>query len=151
MKHPCTSTSGRPWLVMLGLVGALGLSACADEAGGGDGAFSGEALASAEGAWVVMELRTGPQQPPVRGTIELELRLADADGAPLPGMTLAVTPWMPAMEHGSHRQPEVTDMGAGTYHVTNVGCPMAGLWQIDVDVTAPDGGSDHLSVPLQVR
>ncbi|MCC6621684.1 MAG: FixH family protein [Deltaproteobacteria bacterium] len=129
-----------------------GLGACADEVEAEGDGFPPEPLVTVTGAWVEVEARSGPEQPPVRGVFEVELAIADLQGAPLAGLEVAVRPWMPAMHHGTSVQARVTERAPGVYLVSDVGCPMAGAWVLETDVTAGDGSrSEHLQIPVQVR
>jgi hypothetical protein len=82
-----------------------------------------------------VEVRTSPQ-PPERGTNAIELTVTDAsDGKPHDGLTVAVKPWMPAMNHGSSAIPVVTAAGNGKYVVTEVYLFMPGHWELQTSFT----------------
>lgn len=118
---------------------ALALACGPSGAGRGDGGptFPGAALASgtSDSGSLKWELRTAPNQPPQRGVFEAELRLTDPSGAPVDGLTLDVTPWMPSMGHGSSVKPTVSGQGQGRYLVDQLSCPMAGHWELQTAVT----------------
>jgi hypothetical protein len=65
--------------------------------------------------------------------------VVDQTGAPQDGLTLAVQPWMPYMNHGSPGDGNATVMpsGTGQYQVSNVVFQMAGEWQLRTTVSAP--------------
>jgi YtkA-like protein len=86
-------------------------------------------LESDSGA-LTIELRTSPEQPPSRGTVSVEYRVANTGGQPVDGLTLDVVPWMPDMGHGTSTKPTVTDEGGGHYVVSDVSLYMPGRWQL---------------------
>jgi hypothetical protein len=89
------------------------------------------------GSGVSVEFRTSPQ-PPVRGTIAVQLTIRSApDGAPLDGLTVRVVPWMPAHNHGSSLVPTVTPEGEGKYLVSNVDLFMPGHWELQTTISGP--------------
>jgi hypothetical protein len=82
-----------------------------------------------------LEVRTSPQ-PPERGTNAIELTVTNAsDGKPRDDLTLAVKPWMPAMNHGSSAIPTVTPAGHGKYVVTEVYLFMPGHWELQTSIS----------------
>jgi hypothetical protein len=82
-----------------------------------------------------LEVRASPQ-PPERGTNAFELTVRDASsGEPRDDLTLAVKPWMPAMNHGSSAIPVVTPAGHGKYVVTEVYLFMPGHWELQTSFT----------------
>ena len=84
-----------------------------------------------------VEVRTSPQ-PPVRGTNLVELTVRNtADGSPRAGLSIAVTPWMPAMNHGSSAIPTATPETGGKYLVTDVDLFMPGLWELRTSFSGP--------------
>jgi hypothetical protein len=107
-----------------------------------------EAVDSASGALHVVA-RTVPN-PPTRGTIEVDLEITDsATGSPRDGLTLAVTPWMPSMDHGTSLVPTVAPQGQGLYDVTNVDLFMSGTWDLNLAVSGPllDNAVLQFSIP----
>jgi hypothetical protein len=70
----------------------------------------------------------------------VHLRLTDQKGAPVPGASIAITPWMPGMDHGTPYESMVTDLGEGRYR-TNIPLTMGGHWEITMDITK-DGETD---------
>lgn len=98
-----------------------------------------------------VELRTAPEQPPVRGEARAELRVADAEGRPRDGLSIEVTPWMPAHGHGSPKTPVVTALGDGAYRVDAIELTMAGTWELRISLGGAEGASDRATARLEVR
>ena len=126
---------------------ALFALACSSQTGGSstfpDAPYS--AQTSSDGAYDI-ELRTAPSQPPVRGAIDALLTVTGTNGAST-SHAIHVTPWMPAMGHGSSVTPIVTPRDGGGYVVTNLVLPMPGTWQLRVTI---DGGEETV-LPLDVQ
>jgi hypothetical protein len=94
-------------------------------------------------------MRTWPQ-PPAMGTNALELTVTDAaDGTPRDDLVVAVSPWMPAMNHGSSSIPTVTPQGHGKYLVTEVYLFMPGLWQLRTSFSG--GVTDHVAPAVEIQ
>lgn len=113
--------------------------------------FPMESLASAttEDDALRIEVRTSPSQPPERGNARAELRITDAvSGAPRDDLSLAVTPWMPAMGHGASVRPTVVARGEGIYELSNVSFFMSGRWELRLQVN--DDASRTAVVSLDV-
>jgi hypothetical protein len=83
-----------------------------------------------------------------RGTNSLEFEITSA-GAGVDGLSLDVTPWMPAMGHGASVKPSVHAEGQGKYLVENVELFMPGLWQLQT--TFSNGVSDHAAPSFEVE
>lgn len=100
-----------------------------------------------------VELRTAPEQPPTRGLVDFELRISSIlDNAPAPGLVVTLTPWMPAMGHGTDSPGEVTEQGDGTYEVRDVDLFMAGDWELRFALTTSGSSDeDEISIPCAVR
>lgn len=113
--------------------------------------FPVEAYASVAGDPASIELRTAPQQPPMRGEVKLELRLTDSSGAPRDGLTIDVVPWMPSHGHGANGKPTVTPLGGGAYRVDGCALTMAGTWQLKMQITGPNGLVQHAAANVEVR
>jgi hypothetical protein len=115
-----------------------------------DGAFPSDAyttVTSTSGA-LAIAVRTSPQPPSV-GTNEVQLTITHAgDGTPVDGLTVAVEPWMPAMEHGTSIT-TVTPQGGGVYLVTSVYLYMQGVWALRTTVSGPM--SDDASPQLDIQ
>jgi hypothetical protein len=72
-----------------------------------------------------------PYQPLVAGTDCLELVVTDpSTGASVDGLSVTMTPWMPAMDHGADTIPVLAALGQGQYVFTGVGLFMPGEWQL---------------------
>ena len=84
-----------------------------------------------------VEVRTSPVQPPTRGVLDVELFVRDRNGAPVPGLTLSVVPWMDAHGHGASVVPTVTDEGNGKYWLSDVDLFMPGQWDLRVSMSGP--------------
>jgi hypothetical protein len=94
-----------------------------------------------------VELRTSPQ-PPAEGVIDAQLIVTRvAGGTPVEGLTLAIQPWMPVMNHGS-LPPSVTAQGDGKYLVTNLDLYMAGRWQLRTNVSGVM--TDHVTPDFSI-
>jgi hypothetical protein len=105
-------------------------------------------LTSSSGALSV-EIRTSPQ-PPVRGIIDAELTVTRvADGSPVDGLAVAVSPWMPAMNHGAST-PTITPEGGGKYLVTELDLFMAGFWELRTTLSG-DAGSEAVTPSFDVQ
>jgi hypothetical protein len=107
-------------------------AACSGAEPLGPPTFPADALVttmSASGA-LRIEVRTSPQ-PPSRGTNSVELTVtAASDGKPRDDLSVDVTPWMPAMNHGSSAIPTVTPQGGGRYLLPEVYLFMPGHWEL---------------------
>jgi hypothetical protein len=143
----------RPLVYVPALLVAVSLVAC----GGGDGASSDEepfpatALASltSDSGRLAIEVRTSPSQPPPRGELRVQLAVRDATtGAPSTGLSVSVTPWMPAMAHGTSVTPTVAEASPGVYVVSRVDLFMPGTWQLRTDITGPL--EDHATLSLEI-
>jgi hypothetical protein len=97
---------------------------------------------------LVVEVRTAPEQPPARGVATIELRIADAAGEPLDGLTVTAVPWMPDMGHGASVKPKVAAAGEGRYEVDNVNMFMPGRWELRIQATGPV--EDSAKVTFQI-
>lgn len=104
-------------------------------------------MSSASGA-----LRLGAHtipDPPTLGTIEVDLEVTDvATGSARDGLTLTVTPWMPAMDHGTSVAPAVTAEGQGRYAVTGVELFMSGTWDLNIAISGPV--ADHAVIEYDI-
>jgi hypothetical protein len=86
---------------------------------------------------LTVEMRTSPQ-PPQRGLVFVELTVINAvDRSLVDGLALEVKPFMPAHNHGSSVQVNVTPEGRGKYLLTNVDLFMPGTWQLQTNFTGP--------------
>lgn len=88
-------------------------------------------LLTTEGGSFDVEVSFTPD-PPAVGEVTMTLAVVDANGAPAEA-AVAVDPWMPEHSHGVADPPVVTSTEPGVYTATWV-CPMAGEWQLTIDV-----------------
>jgi hypothetical protein len=95
-----------------------------------------------------IDVRTSPQ-PPGRGSDDVEFTITNAsDGKPRDDLSVAVTPWMPAMNHGSSAIPTVTAEGGGRYLVTGVYLFMPGRWELRTSFSGPT--NDHAAPAFDI-
>jgi len=88
-----------------------------------------------------------PYQPLEAGLECLQLVVTEASsGATVDGLTVTMTPWMPAMGHGASVTPQVTPLGEGRYVFTDVSLFMPGEWQLRTKLTGASTGSSGDSV-----
>ncbi len=95
--------------------------------------FPAQTLATiaSDGGKLQVAFRAAPSQPLVAGLQCVELAVTDAStGAGVDGLSITMTPWMPAMGHGASVTPAVTALGGGRYVFTNVSLFMPGEWQL---------------------
>jgi hypothetical protein len=95
--------------------------------------FPSSALATAtsDGGSLSVAFYGAPYQPLVAGTDCVELLVTDSStGATVDGLSITMTPWMPAMGHGADTIPVLTPLGQGRYVFTSVGLFMPGEWQL---------------------
>ena len=82
-----------------------------------------------------VQARSLDGNPPIRGRNTLAFDVSGIDGgASVEGLELTLTPWMPAMGHGTSIRPAVTDIGGGHYRADNVVLFMPGLWELRVSI-----------------
>jgi hypothetical protein len=126
---------------------AIGAASCSSESGGGAAATFPMTVTTDSGALRVVI--TATPNPPVVGTNEFDFVVTrTSDGSAVDGVSLAVQPFMPAMDHGTS-VPMVTPLGGGRYRVENVYTFMPGLWELETTVSG--SVSDHASPEFQVR
>ncbi len=111
------------------------------------GCYSGSptTTATSDSGALSIEVFTCPD-PPSRGTNDVEL-LVQRDGTPVDGLTLDVSPFMPAMGHGTST-PTIMAEGGGKYLVTEVYLYMPGVWELRT--TFSGAVSDHAAPSLSV-
>ncbi len=91
-----------------------------------------------EGGKLQIAIRGAPYQPLVAGLDCLQLVVTDSStGAPVDGLSVTMTPWMPAMGHGADTTPVVTALGQGRYVLTDVSLFMPGEWQLRTQFSGP--------------
>jgi YtkA-like len=81
---------------------------------------------------------------PVRGDNTWRLRLTDASGTPMAGMSVEAMPWMPDHGHGSPVETHISDLGGGEYELAPLNLFMAGFWTVTFAVTSDTGETDEL-------
>jgi hypothetical protein len=135
-----------------GRAACLVLAACGGSAEqpSGDCSYSGAPTATTTSDTGVLgiEVRSCPD-PPSRGTNSVELSITrSADGTPVDGLVVEVTPFMPAMGHGTST-PTIVAEGGGKYLVSEVYLYMPGVWLLRTAVSGPvsDNAAPSLSVP----
>jgi hypothetical protein len=113
--------------------------------------FGTTAITSATSAacGATFDVYTAPD-PLVRGPASIELVATESSTkTPLPGLTITMVPFMPAMGHGSATTPAVVDRGSGVYIADDVVLAMPGTWQLRTNI----GGacSDALVIDVDVQ
>jgi hypothetical protein len=129
---------------------AVGAVACSGAGARPPPSFTADALLSlqSDSSALAIQVRTSPQ-PPQRGTVDVELTVNQtADGSPVDGLTLAVTPWMPAHDHGTSLVPTVSAQGNGVYLVSDVDFFMAGYWELRTTFSGPI--TDHAAPAFEI-
>jgi len=124
------------WVCLL-LVG--GPAACSGGVQARSMTFSSDAYLTvmSKSGTLSVEVRTSPQ-PPQRGTIGVELVVANAGDAALrDGLTVDLVPWMPAHGHGTSVVPTVDAKGQGRYELANVDLFMPGHWELRTTFSGP--------------
>lgn len=132
MKRPLALAA----LLCAPLWGCSGGSSAASTDGGtcsATSSFPATALTTvtSDGGKLRVDFHSAPYQPLVAGLqcVEVVVTLPST-GAPVDGLTVTMTPWMPAMGHGASVSPSVTALGQGRYVFTNVSLFMPGEWQL---------------------
>ena len=97
------------------------------------------AVATGSSGKLSVAVYTTPTQPPPAGLDGVELVVTDAvTGAPVEGLSIAMTQWMPAMGHGaSGAGPTFTEKGNGRYLSSAVSLFMPGEWQLRTQLSGP--------------
>jgi len=125
--------------IAVGLSAVAAMSGCSGPAEPANASFPPNALLTMKSKTgdLSIEVRTSPQ-PPVRGTNLVEFTVKDTvDGSPRAGLSIAMTPWMPSMNHGSSAIPTATPETGGKYLVTDVDLFMPGLWELRTSFSGP--------------
>jgi len=86
-----------------------------------------------------VELVSSDPSPPARGNDTWAFKVVDANGQPVSGATISVTPYMPDHRHGTQVVPTVTAQPDGSFTATPLYLFMPGLWTITLDVKAATG------------
>jgi hypothetical protein len=101
---------------------------------------------AASGRWQVV-LMTSEPGPPVKGTNTWTVKLLDDTGAPRDDVPITVRTFMPDHNHGSTIKASVTPMGNGVFRVSPLYLYMPGLWQVTLDLDAPNA-PDNVMFPI---
>src|SRR5512140_226849 len=80
--------------------------------------------------------------PPQRGDntwiVQINAMASGVVGNPVDGLTLQVTPFMPAHQHGSPITPVITPQAtSGQYEIKPVNLWMPGVWETTIQATSP--------------
>ncbi len=98
---------------------------------------------------LAVELRSFPEALPVRGRNRVQLTVTDVDGQPANDLELVMTPFMPAMGHGSGHNPEGHAVDLGVYEFDDVRITMPGRWELRTSISG--GTSDELVFAFDVK
>jgi hypothetical protein len=96
------------------------------------------------GGALEFKLMSANPAPPARDDNTWQLQLSSVTGgtvgAPVPGATLTVTPFMPDHQHGSGKAVVVEPMTeAGHYNLTPINLWMPGLWETTISASSASG------------
>jgi YtkA-like len=137
------------------VIAVTALGCAGDPGAGGAGGASAAmfpeaplATLSSDNGKLKIEVRTAPDQPPSRGLVTVELRVADAAGKPVDGLDLGVLPWMPDMGHGASTTPDIQAEGGGRYVANKVALFMPGRWELRTKFTG--AAEDSATVAFQI-
>jgi hypothetical protein len=102
---------------------------------------------SESGAYTAVLVDSSPG-PPVKGTNDWTVRILDAGGDPVDGLTITGLPKMPDHTHPTTVLPVVTGRGGGTYDVSPVYLFMPGYWVVTLTLQPPMGAADTVTFPV---
>lgn len=141
---------GRSKWVHISFVAAfLSSVGCASEALPEDSGEEALAIATSMSGLLQVNARTLDGKAPARGANGFDLEIIQTgDDTALAGLTLTLTPWMPAMGHGTSVRPTVTEAGDGHYRAEDVYLFMPGLWElrISIDGTIEDDAAPRFQI-----
>ena len=104
------------------------------------------------GTQVSVVLMESIPAPPRKDDNTWMIRIQDEAGAPLSGLSMVVTPWMPDHGHGTLDPPIVTELSEpGEYEVNPVDLRMPGLWEVTVEVADGTGLEDEVTFAFCVE
>ena len=142
-------TSFAALFALLACGGSSGGTAVTTGGGGAAGAPAGACATDARaqifskgmeqpGAMKALRVRllTIDPTPAFKGTNTWTIEVVDDAGAPIPGATVSVKPFMPDHGHGSSITPTVTELGEGRYAIASLVLFMPGLWETTIAITA---------------
>jgi len=135
----------------LGAIGSTALLvACSGSAADSERVVElGDTITSDSGALRVT-IRSGSAESLVRGKNQVEFWFERvSDGAPVDDLEARMTPFMPAMGHGSASRPTASSLGSGRYLFSDVELSMTGLWELQTTVSGAI--SDYVAPRLEVR
>jgi hypothetical protein len=72
-----------------------------------------------------------------------------ASDAGVEDLTLAMSPEMPSMGHGTPVVPKIESSGQGNYLASDVNLFMAGRWELRLTISGP--ATDEAVIPVDVR
>jgi hypothetical protein len=99
-----------------------------------------------------VKLMTVAPAPATKGTNTRTVQFLDGSAAPVPGLSIKVTPFMPDHQHGTSIKAAVTDNGDGSYTITPLYLYMAGYWEITLDVAAAGStAADSVVLPVCIQ
>ena len=111
----------------------------------------GMQVTSSAGTFTIKLLDSSPG-PPVKGNNVWNLEIDDASsGAPVDGLAIDVTPWMPDHNHGTSAAVGVMPAGGGDYTLMPIYLYMSGFWQVKMNLTATAndaGTADNAILPI---
>ena len=102
---------------------------------------------SDSGAFTAVLVDSDPG-PPIKGTNDWTVRILDANGAPVDGLTITGLPRMPDHVHPTSVLPVVTPKGNGTYDVSPVYLFMPGYWVVTLTMQPATGPADTVTFPI---
>jgi hypothetical protein len=95
---------------------------------------TGLAPSSTTGGYT-LALESATPSPPAKGVNSWVITVKDASGAPVDGLSITATPWMPDHRHGSSIVPTIAPTGAaGRYSIGELDLIMPGIWQVNLAV-----------------
>jgi hypothetical protein len=116
------------------LLALLALAGCASEALSDDAPGAAEAMSTS--GLLRVNAQTLDGEAPARGANPFDIEIIRVDdGAAVGGLSLTLTPWMPAMGHGTSVRSTVTEVGLGRYRADNVYFFMPGLWELRISIS----------------
>lgn len=131
-------------MVLVSAAGCGAASSAADSAGAED------AVVTSASGMLQVEARTLDGEAPLRGVNAFDIEIARADsGEPLADAQVTLTPWMPAMGHGTSVKPAMTAVGEGHYHAQQVYLFMPGLWELRISIAG--SVQDDAALRFQIR
>ena len=110
---------------------------------------SGLTVTSTSGSHKYVLLTSDPA-PPARGNDTWTIKITDAQGNALSGLSASVLPFMPDHGHGTSVNASITPNSDGTYTVTPLYFFMPGVWRISFSVPPnqmSDVGNFYFCVP----